>query len=135
MNPMRTPSAPSPTPERYPRLQHLRSRIAHHKQQIRISELERAVITEIVAYANFHSLHNDLTEGQRQHVLKKYWAELQAVEQHLQRCQRSLHLVELQLAREELVQHYTPQLTQLANEIQLLRPQVPTPTSRARVIY
>jgi hypothetical protein len=88
-----------------------------------------------VAYANFHSLHNELTEGQRQHLLKKYWAELQSVEQQLHKHTQSLHLFELKFAREELIQHYTPQLTQLATEIHLLRPHIPNPTSRTRIIY
>jgi hypothetical protein len=109
-------------------LQRLRSRIADTNQQIRISEVEYAVITEIVAYANFDSLHDHLTETQRQHILEKYWAKLQQVERYLQMQKQYLHLSELELAREELVQRYTPQFTQLSEEIQSLKP-VATPHS------
>ena len=109
-------------------LQHFRSRIADSKQQIRISEVEYAVITEIVAYANFHSLHDELTEKQRQHLLEKFWTKLQTVEQHLQIQKQYLHLSELELARQELIQSYTPQLTQLSEEIRCLKPMT-TPNS------
>jgi hypothetical protein len=121
------PSPPS-THKAPSSLQRLRSRIADTKQQIRISKVEYTVITDIVAYANFDSLHDQLTETQRQHILNKYWTKLQQVERHLQMQKQYLHLSELEIAREELVQRYTPQFTQLSEEIQSLKP-VATPHS------
>ena len=129
VNPSQTPASDSPS-----LLQHLHSRIEGSKQQIRIGEIEHAVVTEIVAYANFHSLHDELTEKQRQHLLEKFWTKLQTVEQHLQIQRQYLHLSELELARQELIQSYTPQLTQLSEEIRCLKPMTTSNSLEQRLL-
>lgn len=111
-----------------PVLQHLGSRIDDSKQQIRISEVEQEVIREIVTFAHFHVLHNHLSEGQRQHLLKKYWTVLQRVEQHLQRHKQYLQLSELELARQNVIDQYTSQLTHLSDQIHALQPHAPAST-------
>lgn len=111
-------SSPPPAREDPAMEQQLRTRIQHSIQQIRIGEVEHAVVKEIVAYANFDSLHNELTEAQRQHLLTKYWAELQSVEQRLHARAR----YELELAHQELIRDYTPQLTHVTETIRSLQP-------------
>jgi hypothetical protein len=118
---MRAPPSSKSVHGESPGLSQLGSRIEASKQHIRIREVERDEIREILAFAHFAFLHHQLSEVQRLYFLRKYWAALQTVEQQLHRHRHTLQLAERELARQTLMDQSTVPLTHLADQIRALQ--------------